>query len=942
MMKQLLSNSYLFGANAPFIEELYENYLVNPGAVEPAWRDYFDKLSNLPGAGNYTGPDVAHMPVINSFAIRAKEGTLHTPPRSTAPNEAQVKVLQLINAYRFLGNRWANLDPLKRQERPNLAELEPSYYGFTEADLGQTFRTGSFVGLSESATLREILEACRQAYCGTIGAEYMYLSEVAQKRWIQARLEPARGAPAFDADAKKRFLGRLTAAETLERYLHTRYVGQKRFSLEGGESLIVAMDQLIRVAGGLGVQEMVIGMAHRGRLNVLVNTLGKQPKMLFEEFEGKKTQVLSAGDVKYHMGYSSDVGTPAGPVHLTLAFNPSHLEIVNPVVAGSVYARQVRRGPGGKQQALPVLIHGDAAVAGQGVNQEMLNFSQTRGYGTGGTVHIVVNNQIGFTTSDLRDYRSSLYCSDIFKMVEAPIFHVNGDDPEAVAFVTQMAMEFRQEFGKDVVIDIVCYRKLGHNEQDEPMVTQPLMYKKVAQHPGTRKLYAAKLAAQGVIGADDADRMIKDYRAALDEGRHLVDPVISDFKSKFKIDWTPYVNVPYTEKCDTTVAKAELQRLAQRLTEIPANFTLHPRVQKIIDDRKLMGEGKLPIDWGMAENLAYATLVSAGHAVRLSGEDVGRGTFFHRHAALHDQHREKWDEGTYWPLQHVQDNQARFMCFDSVLSEEAVLAFEYGYATATPNELIIWEAQFGDFANGAQVVIDQFLSSGEAKWGRGCGLVMLLPHGYEGQGPEHSSARIERYMQLSAEFNWEVCYPSNAAQIFHLLRRQMLRKQRKPLVVMTPKSLLRHKDATCSLDDLANGTFQTIIGDAELADPKKVTRVVVCTGKVFFDLLAARRDKKVDDVALIRVEQLYPFDDRRLADELKRYPNFKELIWCQEEPQNQGAWYAKHHRLEPLLKKGQTLAVVSRPASASPAVGYAAMHLLQQKEIVNAALGIKE
>ncbi|MGE5467069.1 MAG: 2-oxoglutarate dehydrogenase E1 component [Ignavibacteria bacterium] len=942
MMKQMLSNSYLFGANAPFIEELYETYLANPSAVEPAWRDYFDKLSNLPGAGNYTGADVAHMPVINSFAIRAKEGTLHTPPRSAAPNEAQVKVLQLINAYRFLGNRWANLDPLKRQERPNVAELEPSYYGFTEADLGQTFRTGSFVGLSESATLREILEACRQAYCGTIGAEYMYLSDVAQKRWIQARLEPVRGAPAYDADSKKRFLRQLTAAETLERYLHTRYVGQKRFSLEGGESLILAMDQLIRVAGGVGVQEIVIGMAHRGRLNVLVNTLGKQPKMLFEEFEGKKTQVLQAGDVKYHMGYSSDVGTPAGPVHLTLAFNPSHLEIVNPVVAGSVYARQVRRAADGKKQAMPVLIHGDAAVAGQGVNQEMLNFSQTRGYGTGGTVHIVVNNQIGFTTSDLRDYRSSLYCTDIFKMVEAPIFHVNGDDPEAVAFVTQMAMEFRQEFGKDVVIDIVCFRKLGHNEQDEPMVTQPLMYKKIAAHPGTRKLYADKLAAQGVIGADDGEQMIKDYRAALDEGRHLVDPVISDYKSKFAIDWTPYINVPYTEKCDTTVAKAELQRLSQRLTSIPANFTLHSRVQKIIDDRKLMGEGKLPIDWGMAENLAYATLVSGGYAVRISGEDVGRGTFFHRHAALHDQHRERWDEGTYWPLQHVQDNQARFLCFDSVLSEEAVLAFEYGYATATPNELIVWEAQFGDFANGAQVVIDQFLSSGEAKWGRGCGLVMLLPHGYEGQGPEHSSARIERYMQLSAEFNWEVCYPSNASQIFHLLRRQMLRKQRKPLVVMTPKSLLRHKDATCTLDDLASGTFQTIIGDAELADPKKVTRVVVCTGKVYFDLVAARREKKVDNVALIRVEQLYPFDDRRLAEELKRYPNFKELIWCQEEPQNQGAWYAKHHRLEPLLKKGQTLDVVSRPASASPAVGYAALHLLQQKEIVNAALGIKE
>jgi 2-oxoglutarate dehydrogenase E1 component len=942
MMKQMLANSYLFGTNTPYIEALYDAYLANPASVEPVWRDYFDKLGTLPGAGNYTGPDVAHYPVITSFAQRAKDGTLQASSRAASSDGKQVKVLQMINAYRFLGNRWAQLDPLKRSERPSIPELEPSHYGFTEADLGQVFQTGSFAAVAEHATLREILEACRQTFCGTIGVEFMYLSDVSQKRWLQARLEPIRATPTYTAEDKRRFLVQLTHAETLERYLHTKYVGQKRFSLEGGEALILAMDQLIRTAGVVGVQEMVIGMAHRGRLNVLVNTLGKQPSMLFEEFEGKKKQALSAGDVKYHMGYSSDVGTPGGPVHLTLAFNPSHLEIVNPVVAGSVYARQVRRGPEGKRQALPVLIHGDAAVAGQGVNQEMLNFSNTRGYGTGGTMHIVVNNQIGFTTSDLRDYRSSLYCTDIFKMIEAPIFHVNGDDPEAVALVTQIAMEFRQEFKKDVVIDIVCFRKLGHNEQDEPMVTQPLMYKKIAQHPGTRRLYADRLLAQGVIGADDAEQMIKDYRAALDEGRHLIDPVISDYQSKFSIDWSPHVGVPYTEKCDTTVSKAELLRLSKRLTDIPANFTLQSRVQKIIDDRKQMGEGKLPVDWGMGENLAYATLVAAGFNIRVSGEDVGRGTFFHRHAALHDQNREKWDEGTYWPLQNIQENQGRFMCFDSVLSEEAVLAFEYGFATAAPNELVVWEAQFGDFANGAQVVIDQFLSSGEAKWGRGCGLVLLLPHGYEGQGPEHSSARLERYMQLSAEFNWEVCVPSNAAQIYHLLRRQMLRKQRKPLIVMTPKSLLRHKDATSSIDELANGTFQTIIGEIDKVDAKKVTRMVACAGKVYFELLAARREKKVDNVVLVRVEQLYPFDDRKLYEEMLKYPNLKELIWCQEEPMNQGAWYAKHHRLERLIKKGQILDAVARSSSASPAVGYAAKHALQQREVINAALGIKE
>ena len=942
MMKQMLSNSYLFGTNTPYIEALYDAYLANPASVEPAWRDYFDKLGTLPGAGNYTGPDVAHYPVITSFAQRAKDGTLQAGRATAQSDGKQIKVLQMINAYRFLGNRWAQLDPLKRAERPAVAELEPSHYGFTEADLGQQFQTGSFAAVPETATLREILEACRQTFCGSIGAEFMYLSDVSQKRWLEGKLEPIRSTPSYTAEEKKRFLIQLTHAETLERYLHTKYVGQKRFSLEGGESLILAMDQLIRTAGMVGVQEMVIGMAHRGRLNVLVNTLGKLPAMLFDEFEGKKKQALSAGDVKYHMGYSSDVGTPGGPVHLTLAFNPSHLEIVNPVVAGSVYARQVRRGAEGKKQALPVLIHGDAAVAGQGVNQEMLNFSNTRGYGTGGTVHIVVNNQIGFTTSDLRDYRSSLYCTDIFKMIEAPIFHVNGDDPEAVALVTQIAMEYRQEFKKDVVIDIVCFRKLGHNEQDEPMVTQPLMYKRIAQHPGTRKLYADKLVAQGVIADGDAEQMIKDYRAALDEGRHLIDPVISDYNSKFSIDWSPYIGVPYTEKCDTTVSINELQRLSNRLTSIPPNFTLHSRVQKIIDDRRQMGEGKLSVDWGMGENLAYASLVAAGYNIRVSGEDVGRGTFFHRHAALHDQNREKWDEGTFWPLQNIQENQGRFMCFDSVLSEEAVLAFEYGFATAAPNEMVVWEAQFGDFANGAQVVIDQFLSSGEAKWGRGCGLVMLLPHGYEGQGPEHSSARLERYMQLSAEFNWEVCVPSNAAQVYHMLRRQMLRKQRKPLIVMTPKSLLRHKDATSSLEELANGTFQTIIGETDKVDPKKITRMVTCAGKVYFDLLAARREKKIDNVVLVRVEQLYPFDDRRLFEEMEKYPNLKQLIWCQEEPMNQGAWYAKHHRLERLIKKGQTLDAVARASSPSPAVGYAAKHAQQQKEVVNAALGIKE
>ena len=938
MMKQMLSNSYLFGANAPYVEELYESYLANPSSIDPSWRDYFDKLANLPGAGAYNGPDVAHTPIINGFAQRAREGCLRIAQRA-GNGEKQTKVLQIINAYRFLGNRWAQLDPLKRHARPEVAELEPSYYGFTEADLSTPFRTGSFDMGVEEATLREILEALRLRYCGHIGAEFMYISDVQQKRWIQARYEPPRVQPRYSNDDKRRYLMAITAAETLERYLHTRYVGQKRFSLEGGESMILAMDQLIRVGGTLGIKETVIGMAHRGRLNVLVNTLGKQPSMLFDEFEGKKKSDLIAGDVKYHMGYSSDVATPGGPMHLTLAFNPSHLEIVNPVVEGSVYARQVHRGANGKNEVLPVLIHGDAAVAGQGVNQEMLNFSQTRGYGTGGTVHIVVNNQIGFTTSDPRDLRSSLYCTDIFKMVEAPIFHVNGDDPEAVAFVTQLALEFRQEFKKDVVVDIICFRKLGHNEADEPMVTQPLMYKKVAAHPGTRKLYADRLIGQGIIEDGEDEQMVKDYRAALDAGHHLKDPVITDFKNPMAVAWAPYIGAKYTEKCDTTVPLNELQRLGRRLVDVPPNFVLHPRVQKVIDDRKLMIEGKLPFDWGMAENLAYATLLAAGYGVRISGEDVGRGTFFHRHAAFHDQNREKWDEGTWWPLKNLQESQGMFQCYDSVLSEEAVLGFEYGYATATPNELVVWEGQFGDFANGAQVVIDQFLASGEAKWGRACGLVLLLPHGYEGQGPEHSSARIERYLQLSADFNWEVCMPTTPSQIFHLLRRQMLRKQRKPLIVFTPKSLLRSKDATSSLEDLTGGTFQTVFGEVYPHDPKKITRVVCCTGKIYYDLLKARAERNLEHIAILRTPQLYPMDDRRLEEEIARYPKMKELVWCQEEPENQGSWFAKHHRLVQLVKKGQSLHVASRPASASPAVGSAAKHVEQHKAVVEAALG---
>ena len=941
-MNQLFDSTMFFGGNAPFVEELYENYLDDPTSVPDEWRDYFDRLAQMPG---HVARDVAHAPVIAAFTELGKDGGFR--PLAVAPasdNKKQSAVGKLVTAYRSMGARWADLDPLKRLARPKILELDLSFYGFADVDLNQSFNVGSLKGLPETAKLGDIVETLKQTYCGTIGVEYMYMSDYNEKGWLQDRLETIRSRPSYDADQKKRLLERLTAAETLERYLHTKYVGQKRFSLEGGESLIVSMDEAIRAGGKLGIDEVVIGMAHRGRLNVLVNTLGKTPSMLFAEFEGKKKSDLSAGDVKYHMGFSSDVSTPGGPCHLTLSFNPSHLEIVNPVVAGSVYARQVRRGEEGKAKILSILVHGDSAVAGQGVNQEMLNFAQTRGYGTGGTLHIVVNNQIGFTTSDPRDYRSGHYCTDIFKMADAPIFHVNGDDPEAVALVTQLAIEFRQEFKKDVVIDIVCFRKLGHNEQDEPMVTQPLMYKIVAKHPGTRKLYGDKLISEGVLPADGPDQMITQYREHLDKGELLYNPVLAGYLHPNVIDWTPFLVKNYVENCDTSVPASELARLSERLTTFPEGFTLHSRVKKVVEDRAAMGEGKLPVDWGMAENLAYASLLVSGHAVRISGEDVGRGTFFHRHAAFHDQNRENWADGTYLPLKNLQEKQAGFHCYDSVLSEEAVLAFDYGYASSNPYGLVIWEAQFGDFANGAQVVIDQFIASGEAKWGRACSLVMLLPHGYEGQGPEHSSARLERYMQLCAEMNMEVCVPTTAAQIFHLLRRQALRMQRKPLIVMSPKSLLRHKNASSSLADLANGSFQTVIGEVDKVDAKKVSRVILCSGKVYFDLLAARRERNITNIAIVRVEQLYPFPKEHLEKELAKYPKATEIVWCQEEPRNQGAWYwiASRHHLETQLGTKQRMLLVARPASSSPAVGYLAKHNEQQKALVESALGAIE
>ncbi|CAM2144428.1 subunit of E1(0) component of 2-oxoglutarate dehydrogenase [Pararobbsia alpina] len=942
MMKESQSNSYLFGGNAPYVEELYEAYLDNPASVPDNWREYFDALQNVPAVDGSAANDVAHAPIVESFAQRARSNTFLPRAGATEMSTArkQVFVQSLIDAYRFLGARWANLDPLKRQERPQIPELEPAFYDFTEADMDQVFDASNLYFGFQQATLREIIKALRDTYCGTIGAEYAYISDPEQKRWWKERLESTRATPTFSAEKKKHILERLTAAEGLERYLHTRYVGQKRFSLEGGESFIAAMDELVHHAGAKGVQEIVIGMAHRGRLNVLVNTLGKMPSDLFAEFEGKHVDDLPAGDVKYHKGFSSDISTSGGPVHLSLAFNPSHLEIVNPVVEGSAKARMERRGDEQGLQVLPVQVHGDAAFAGQGVVMETLNLAQTRGYGTHGTVHVVINNQIGFTTSDPRDSRSTLYCSDVVKMIEAPVLHVNGDDPEAVVLAMQLALDFRQEFHKDVVVDIVCFRKLGHNEQDTPAVTQPLMYKTIGKHPGTRALYAERLVAQGVVTADDAEAYSKQFRKAMDEGHHTIDPVLSNYKSKYAVDWVPFLNRKWTDAADTAVPLAELKRLAERLTTYPENFKVHPLVERVINDRRAMGRGETPLDWGMGEALAYASLVASGYAVRLTGQDSGRGTFTHRHAVLHDQNRERWNDGTYIPLQNVADGQAKFTVIDSVLSEEAVLGFEYGYSSAEPNTFVAWEAQFGDFVNGAQVVIDQFISSGEVKWGRASGLTMLLPHGYEGQGPEHSSARIERFLQLCADHNMQVVQPTTPAQVFHLLRRQMIRLFRKPLIVFTPKSLLRHKEAISDLSELAKGSFHPVLGETDdTIDAKKVKRMLVCSGRVYFDLIAHRREAKIKDVVIVRVEQLYPFGHKAYEAELKKYENLTEVVWVQDEPQNQGPWfYIEHHLLEG-LKEGQKLAYSGRPASASPAVGYYAKHYEQLKALIEGAFG---
>ncbi len=933
VMQRMWDTAHISGGNAEYVEELYELYLQDPGSVSEEWRDYF---RSLPANGTQT-VDVPHSPVREQFIELARHPHRGGSAGGVSPEheQKQIATLQLIEAYRLLGNRISQLDPLGLKQRPVPEELSLGYHGLGDADLDTVFSTGNFAMGKAEASLREILQALKETYCRTIGVEFAHISDSAQRSWLQQRFESVRGREVCTADDQQRLLERLTAAEGLEKYLGTKYPGAKRFGLEGGESLIPMLDEIIQRAGARGqTKEIVLGMAHRGRLNVLVNVLGKNPRDLFDEFDGKRVAGLTCGDVKYHQGFSSNVMTAGGELHLALAFNPSHLEIVSPVVEGSVRARQDRRAS--QDEVLPITIHGDSAVAGQGVVMETYQMSQLRGFKTGGTIRITINNQVGFTTNRADDVRSTEYATDVAKMIEAPVFHVNGDDPEAVLFVTRMAVDFRTQFKRDVMIDLVCYRRRGHNEADEPSGTQPLMYQKIAKQRTTRDLYSDALINGKSLTAEASLALVDEYRQALDNGQHVVKSLVKEPNKSLFVDWTPYLGHEWTAACDTTFDLDTLKSLSRKLLSLPEGFALQRQVAKLLDERGKMTEGEHPVNWGFAETLAYATLVTGGHQVRITGQDVGRGTFSHRHAALHDQK----NGGVYIPLQHLADDQKPFILYDSFLSEEAVLAFEYGYATTTPDALTIWEAQFGDFANGAQVVIDQFITSGEAKWGRLCGLTMLLPHGYEGQGPEHSSARLERYLQLCAEHNVQVCVPTTPAQVFHMLRRQVIRPLRKPLVAFTPKSLLRHKLAVSTLEDLATGSFQPVIGEIDTLAPEKVERLVLCSGKVYYDLLEKRREAGREDIAIVRIEQLYPFPEDILAEVIRPYRNLKHVAWCQDEPMNQGAWYCSQHHMRNVIaahNPALSLAYAGRVASASPAVGYASLHAEQQEQLLNDA-----
>lgn len=943
------TNSLLDGNSVVYLESLYEDYLKNPDKIPADLQTYFSEMGQLNSTQNSIQTEALHTEVRDRFRKLSlnKRSTQFSESSGTDTGSLkQVKVLQLINSYRFLGHKKAMTNPLDEADVNGISfsevpELTLQYHELNEADLSSKFQTGSLFAKDEMP-LKEIINQLEHSYCDVIGSQYMYISSTDEKRWLQQRLESRYGKDDYSPAKRKLILKKLIAAETLERFLHTKYVGQKRFSLEGGDSLIPMLDALIQHTGEMGGREIVLGMAHRGRLNVLINIMGKAPATLFKEFEGRIDTGGRSGDVKYHLGYASDMSTPGKPVHLALAFNPSHLEIVGPVVEGAVRARQDRRHTDVQTKVIPVVIHGDAALAGQGVNMETLNMSETTGYRTHGTIHIVINNQIGFTTSTVSDARSTDYCTDLAKMVGAPVFHVNGDRPEAVIDITKIAVDYRNTFNKDVFIDLVCYRRHGHNEADEPAATQPVMYRKIKALATTQARYAKQLIEEKVIEPEEVKELIKEYRDSLNDGAptvpHLLDK--STLTQEFPVEWGRFKNASWKSPAKTMINKDRFAFLGKQLTVIPEDFKMNARVASIVKKRAEMAEGKIPADWGFGENLAYAALVQEGFPVRLSGEDCGRGTFFHRHAVFHDQETGE----DYIPLQHITEDQESFDVIDSLLSEEAVLAFEYGYATTEADKLVIWEAQFGDFANGAQMVIDQFISSAEQKWGLLSGLTMLLPHGYEGMGPEHSSARLERYLQLCAQENMQVCVPTTPAQVFHMLRRQVVRRYRKPLIVMSPKSLLRHPLAISHMDEFTEAGFQTVIGEIDkIAPDNEIKRVVLCSGKIYYELLEKRRNEDLKNIALVRLEQIYPLPYEALCDVMNQYPNAKECVWCQEEPFNQGAWLSLQPWLTTAFEvcgyKGK-LTVSSRPAMAAPAEGSHKAHVVAQEQVINKALNL--
>ena len=940
LMELMWKSGHISGSSAAYVEELYEEFLTDPLSISEQWRKYFESLSASNGDDH---SDVSHAQIKKYFKVLGKASryarVLSNEEIVNSEHESkQVEVLLLISSYRVRGHQKAKLDPLGLMPRERVLDLELEFYNLSPIDYSTIFQTGSLLISKGKASLREIIDILERIYCSSIGYEFMHIVNLEEKQWIQERIESNDGYPVFSKDVKRHLLERLSAAEGLEKHLDSKYPGTKRFGLEGGESAIPAIDEVVQRAGKYGVKEIVLGMAHRGRLNVLVNILGKNPVDLFDEFEGKAIYETS-GDVKYHQGFSSNIMTAGGEVHMALAFNPSHLEIVAPVIEGSVRARQSRRKDKDGKLVLPVIVHGDAAFAGQGVVMETFQMSKTRAYSTGGTVHIIVNNQVGFTTSRQDDARSTEYCTDIAKMVQAPIFHVNADDPEAVLFVTQLALDFRYQFKKDVVIDLVCYRRRGHNEADEPSMTQPLMYHAIGRHKSTRALYAEKLVSEDIITAEEVDEMKHNYRTDLDTGQHVVKSLVKDPSVELFVDWSPYLGHDWSPHFNTSMPLANLKALAKKLVELPSGFNLQRQVKKVFADRTRMASGGLPVDWGFAEILSYASILSSGNKVRITGQDVGRGTFSHRHAIVYDQNT---GEATI-PLQALEKDRGSFTIYDSLLSEEAVLAFEYGYATTMPNGLVIWEAQFGDFANSAQVVIDQFITSGEHKWSRLCGLTLLLPHGYEGQGPEHSSARLERFLQLSAEHNIQVCLPTSASQIFHLLRKQVLCPLRKPLIIMSPKTLLRHNESSASLQELAEGSFKAVIDETDGFDSAEITKVIICSGKVYYDLRAERRARDIRNIAIIRLEQLYPFPQEDFQKFLVQYMNVKTIIWCQEEPKNQGAWYSTQHRIRRVLNEHFPeiwLEYSGREASAAAATGYLGLHQSQQKHFVDEALNM--